>query len=256
MSDEAKVKATTAEAEGIRAWYKKTTRSAWKALWGATLITGVIAVLLWTLASMGTLQHLQTFNGAIVIPAAGGIWIVAFIYLWLVPMRELSFRGQESLERTEGRFKDALEKWAEVLEKDLKPTLATWQRIGDAIEKELVPKTESVLDACAQTATVVRDKAAQVEKRAHALQIKVEPAIESTKRVAGQVERHVVNGILEKIQVFVDTVGNLNGLVPPPGTPRTRPDISRTLSLLRKPVSPPPAGRRPEPVGTAERRSS
>jgi len=240
--------------EGIRAWYNRTTRHALRALFGATLVAAFGMIVFWFLVPPQWAARLQTANGGYTIPVFGGLWILAFIYIWLVPMRELSFRGQESLERTEGRFKVALAKWDEVLEKDVKPTLATWRRIGDAVEKELVPKTESVLDACEKTATVVRDKATQVEKRAHALQIKVEPAIESTKRVVGQVERHVVNGILEKIQVFVDTVGSLNGLVPPPGTPRTRPDISRTLSLLRKPAPLPP--RRPEPVGTAERRSS
>lgn len=132
-------KDTIPKGEGIRAWNERTTRKARVALVGATAILAAVAVIFWTYAPLEMTARLQTFNGAITIPAAGGIWIAAFMAIWLIPMRELSFRGQESLERMEVRIQDAIDK-------RMGPAIDTWQRIGDRVEKELMPKFEASLD--------------------------------------------------------------------------------------------------------------
>lgn len=103
--------------EPIRAWYLKTTRKALRSLWIVSAISFVGAVLFYVLAPQSVHLKLQIFNGAIVIPAAGGIWIVSFILLWLVPMRETAFRSQESMERMEARFEERLKKADAVIER-------------------------------------------------------------------------------------------------------------------------------------------
>lgn len=123
----------------LREWYTNKTKTAFRALIGASLLTGTGAVLLWILAELPFLTHMQTFNGAIVIPAAGGIWIAAFMYIWLIPMRELSFRGQESLDRTEKRFKEALDD-------KILPAVEVWTRIGKNVEETILPKLEKAID--------------------------------------------------------------------------------------------------------------
>lgn len=96
--------------EPIRQWYQKTTKKALRSLWWATAISFVGAVLFYVLAPSNVHLKLQIFNGAITIPVAGAIWIVSFILLWLVPMRETAFRSQESMERMESRIEERLKK--------------------------------------------------------------------------------------------------------------------------------------------------
>jgi len=81
---------------------------------------------------------LQVFNGAYTIPAVAAIWIYAFVYLFLVPSREAAFRSVESVERSESLIRTLIEKelpgyW----EKDVKPVLATWQKLGERLEARL-----------------------------------------------------------------------------------------------------------------------
>lgn len=153
--------------EPLRAWYKNKTRNAIRGLIGASVITIVGAVLLWVLAEMPFLARMQTFNGAIIIPAFGGIWIASFMFIWLIPMRELSFRGQESFDRSEEKLKTAIDK--------ILPAVEVWQRIGERVEKELLPKIEKTLEDARQ---------------------RVGPAAESVRRLENSVEGHV--GLLAK----------------------------------------------------------
>lgn len=92
--------------ESIREWYKKTTKKSMLGLVWAGVLSSIGAILFYVLVPKSGHLSLQIFNGAITIPVAGGIWIVSFILMWLVPMRETAFRSQESMERMESRFKD------------------------------------------------------------------------------------------------------------------------------------------------------
>jgi hypothetical protein len=98
--------------ESIREWYRKTTKKSLVSLWWAAFFSSIGAVLFYVFAPPSVHLKLQVFNGAITIPVAGAIWIVSFILLWLVPMRETAFRSQESMERMESRFLE-LQKKAE-----------------------------------------------------------------------------------------------------------------------------------------------
>ena len=123
--------------ETMRQWYTRKTRGALRALFASTAIVLVAAVLLWTLAEMEFLARMQTFNGALIIPCFGGIWIAAFLFIWLIPMRELSFRGQESLDRMEVRTQKALEE-------EFIPAARVWKRIGERVEQDLLPRLEKI----------------------------------------------------------------------------------------------------------------
>lgn len=178
MSD----KAPTPQEDSLRSWYTRKTRTAFRALIGATLITITAAVLLWVMADLPFLSRMQTFNGAIVIPAAGGIWIASFMYIWLIPMRELSFRGQESLDRTEERMKQALEE-------KLLPAAEVWTRIGKRVEEELLPRVEKVVKEAelrmGPTAESVRRLENTAEGKLGLLVTDVRAAADSVKKFFG-----------------------------------------------------------------------
>lgn len=98
------------KAEPIRDWYRRATRRAMRAVaWSSiALLVGAVA-LFFTLSGDATLR-LQVFNGAYTIPVAALVWIVAFTVIWLVPMRELGFRSQESMERLEARLGERVDR--------------------------------------------------------------------------------------------------------------------------------------------------
>jgi hypothetical protein len=123
------------EPEKIREWYDRTTRSWRNALAWITVLACAAAVGLWVLGSSLFTTKLQTFNGALTIPVAAGIWIAAFVYIFLIPSRECSFRGTESLERMEKDVRKAVEKTLpEMIEKEVKPAVEVWKRLGEKLE--------------------------------------------------------------------------------------------------------------------------
>lgn len=103
--------------EGIRAWYESKTRLARKALifLATTLILG--AILFFIMVPFQIHERIQTFSGAIIIPGFGGLWMASFVYIWLLPMREVGFRGQESMERMEDRVEGVTKKGEETFDK-------------------------------------------------------------------------------------------------------------------------------------------
>ena len=154
-----KLESDVQKEESLRQWYTRKTRVALRSLIGASMITATAAVLLWVLAELPFLARMQTFNGAIIIPAAGGIWIASFMYIWLIPMRELSFRGQESLDRTEKRMQQALEE-------QLLPAAEVWKRIGDRVEKDLLPRLEKVAKEAEARIVPVAESVRRLENNA------------------------------------------------------------------------------------------
>ncbi len=145
--------------QGIRAWYKQSTRRAMRGLVWATIILVTAIVLVWLFAPLAKLQHAQTFNGALTIPGFGGLWIASFILTWLIPMREVSFRGQESMERMETQVIDRMEE-------KLVPAIDTWQRIGTKVEEELIPRFEKFLAGAEKAAEQLSSSAKNIEDKA------------------------------------------------------------------------------------------
>ena len=191
------VKSDVQKNESLRQWYTRKTRPAIRWLLAASFATMVSGVLLWVLADLPFLARMQTFNGAIIIPAFGGIWIASFMFIWLIPMRELSFRGQESLDRTEERMKKALEE-------SLLPAADVWKRIGDRVEQELLPRLEKV--------------AKEAEAR-------IGPTAQSVRRMENQAEAHL--GLL--VTEVREAAGSIKQFFGPKGAP---PDYAAAAEYL------------------------
>ena len=133
------------ERENARDWYRRTTRNAIRSIAGATVVAAVAAVLGFVLVPHEYTLSLQVFNGAWTIPAFGGIWLAAFIFIWLIPMRELGFRSQECMERMEERLITFLD--------DAKLFLTDARRVLDKIEAKTaeVDRMMATLDRIADS---------------------------------------------------------------------------------------------------------
>lgn len=167
--------------ESVRAWYEHATKRARKALAFATLVTTVVAVLAFIFAPEKLILHAQVFNGALTIPAAGGIWIAAFMFIWLIPMRELSFRSQESLERTEARVQDAVEN-------KLAPAIDTWKRVGDKVESEIAGGLVEELRAAIKE---VRTLTKNLDERTKSLDREVKPTLAEMRDAMVEIRAYV-----------------------------------------------------------------
>jgi len=141
--------------ESARQWYIRTTRRSMRILYVATVVITAGAVTFFAFAPDRLNLKLQIFNGAVTIPAYGGLWLASFILIWLVPMRELGFRGQESMERMESRFRE--------IQKEVEGTL---DQVRDAIkalpEKD---KVDHVLSAVEDIPKKLDSLTAKVERK-------------------------------------------------------------------------------------------
>jgi len=168
--------------DGVRSWYDRTTKRARRALAFSSVVTLVGAILLYLLAPHSLHLNLQVFNGAYVIPVAGGIWIAAFMFIWLIPMRELSFRSQESLERTEARVEDAIEN-------RIIPAVETWKRVGDPAESEIEAGLVEEMRAAVKE---FRALAKSADDRLRVLERDVRPAIREFRDALVEVRAYMV----------------------------------------------------------------
>lgn len=115
--------------ESIRQWYERTTLKSKRILLWVGMASMILGVLSYCYSPYGFHVHLQTFNGAFTIPVAAGLWLVAFVVIWLVPMREVSFRGQDAFEDMQDKVND--------LVGEVRSMIEQWRRIGDRVEKQL-----------------------------------------------------------------------------------------------------------------------
>lgn len=198
-------------AEGIRAWYKRTTRKAMRSLVFATVLSVLGMLSFWILVPQQFIMRLQAANGAFTIPVFGALWLASFIFIWLLPMRELSFRGQESFERMEERMKLAIQE-------KLVPAVEIWTRIGQRVEQVVLPKIESTLDEARTAVHEIRKTAKNVDGR-------IGPIYESTKRLEQAVEGKL--GLLAT--EVTDASRAVQGFFAPQGDP---PDVGQALSFL------------------------
>jgi len=197
---------------GIREWYQTNTRKAMRGLIGATVILLLAIVGVWIFAPLDKLQHAQTFNGALVIPGFGGLWIASFMFIWLIPMREVSFRGQESMERMEDKI-------VGTMESKIVPAIDTWARIGERIEKNVLPKMEKAADQLLKSAKLVEDKGGPLMESARRLQLTLEGKM----------------GVIDELREAAASVSFMNN----PGKPPA--NFGRTLKPLRGNGAPAPA---------------
>lgn len=208
--------------ESIREWYSRKTGWAFKAICFMTTCSLITMCIMWASASLPQLQRLQTFNGALTIPLIGGIWIFGFIYMFLTPSREASFRGQESLEEGVEIIRVA------VLEK-IAPAAAIWCRIGEQFERELpliVRKAHETLDELRVAAKNI-DEAA---KKNDQFVGQAQPAIEALKRIEHRVEMEIQSGLFENMRAAAEGVKTLSGIP----KDASEPDYKWALESVRR----------------------
>lgn len=213
--------------ETIREWYHRSTRRWRVALVYATLTAFVVAAVMFSVSSVHFLARLQTFNGAFTIPISAFIWILAFVFVFLVPSREVSFRSQESIEKM-------VEIADRAFVKKLEPAIEQWKKIGEIVQKELDGGLfKDLRDALKE----VKDAVARVEQSAsnsngelRKFTEDAKPALETLKKIQGHIEKELGTGFLEKIRDAADAVQELR---PMPAKP-TEPDLDKALQAVSK----------------------
>lgn len=194
--------------EPLRVWYTRSTRKAIRSLLAATVIAVLGMVAFWVFVPPDISSRIQTANGAYTIPMFGGLWIAAFMFIWLIPMRELSFRGQESLDRTEDRMKDTIAR--------ITPVVEVWERVGKKVEGEILPKFDKMIDEARAAIRETRDR--------------VGPASASVRRVENIVEGKI--GVLSAdVQSASHAIQKFFG---PQGAP---PDPEAAARFMRAPTN-------------------
>lgn len=231
--------------ETIRQWYDRTTKKARSGLMWCCAISIVGGACFFAFAPLKLAQFMQTANGAVTIPIAGGIWIAAFVYIFLVPSREVGFRSQESIEQTTALLSDAVEK-------KIKPALEVWLRIGGRVEAEL---NNGLMDQIKGAVKDLREATLKITNSAENSNGEIKkftddakPAIEALKNLHDKIDKGFGGDFVENLKMAVESVKQMS--LPPmdPGMPAMsmppkEPKIDKALSMIaRKPKStiPPP----------------
>lgn len=192
------------KAESIRDWYGRTTRKARKAFVWATVVSLSVMMGMWVMAPMASLSKLQTFNGALTVPLIGGLWIFAFIFMFLIPSREASFRAQEALEDGIGTLK-------KMTEEHVVPAAKTLERVLLQIEKEYPEMRKRVEEALVE----LKYTSKQVEKALEdnkTFVLEARPVLQALKRI----EERIETDLLEEVKLAAEVVQRMGGM---PGAP-------------------------------------
>lgn len=217
--------------ETIRQWYKRTTDRWRRALFFATLAAIAAGAVVYMLASFHLLARLQTFNGALTIPISALIWILSFVYVFLVPSREVGFRSQESLEKSVELLEDAVEK-------KIAPAVEIWRKLGERVEKEF---DAGFMDDFKSAVRELREAAAKIQASAENSNGELKrftedakPALDALKRIQGRIENEFGTGFIEDLRVAVSGMKNMAA---PPANP-TEPNLDRALKVVMKKPAP------------------
>lgn len=240
MTNETTTKETCVDAalgkpESIRQWYDRTTKPWRKGLGAAAVATLFVMVAVYFTTSVQTLAHIQTFNGALTIPIWGGLWVLSFIFMFLIPSREASFRGQEAIERAIVLLTDAIEK-------KLSPAMDTWKKLGEQIQAELDKGLVTELRAAADKLKAAADKVQasaqtsngelqKLAKETKDFADEAKPALQALKRIQAKIEYEVNDGFFEKVSAAMESVRNMS--LPASKTEKPH-DPGKALDMLRR----------------------
>lgn len=229
--------------ESIRQWYQRTTSKARMSLVWASAISIIFGVLFFMFAPLKLAQFMQTANGAVTIPIAGGIWIAAFVYIFLVPSREVGFRSQESIEQTVEILNDAVEK-------RIKPALEVWQRIGLRVEGELngglLVQIKDAIKMVQETSAKITVSAETSNGEIKQFTADAKPAMEALKRIQDKLEGGILGDVfLDDLRAAVASVKHMSLPAPDAGGPAKEPKVDKALAMISKrpaakPIPPPP----------------
>jgi hypothetical protein len=242
--------------ETIRQWYDRTTSKARMGLIWCCAISIVFGACFFAFAPLKLAQFMQTANGAVTIPIAGGIWIAAFVYIFLVPSREVGFRSQESIEQTQQILGDAVKK-------KIEPALEVWLRIGNRVETEL---NNGLMDQIKSTIKDLREATLKVTNSAETSNGEIKkftedakPAIDALKGLNDKIDKNLGGDFVDNLKMAIESVKHMS--LPPmdPGMPvqMKEPKIDKALSMISsskqkpKPVIPAPPLAAPEAPASA-----
>lgn len=224
MSEELQVNVKPAKkAESVRGWYHRTTSGARKFLLIFSAVAICAAILLFVFAPQSLHASIQQFNGAYVIPVAGGIWILGFLYIFLIPQREVGFRSQEFIESMSNSVRDTLER-------EIVPAVAVWKRLGEKIEAELPILMKKVDEGILQIQESAKKLTVAIEKN-EGLAADAKPAIDALKRIETKFEEEIKNGFFEKANAALESVRSLGGI---PGKDDSEENLSYALDSIKK----------------------
>lgn len=213
--------------EGIRQWYERTTRNWRKALIGSTFIAVIGAIVFWCLGSLNLFSRIQTFNGATVIPIGAGLWMAAFVFIFLIPSREAGFRSQEWIEL-------AVATLQKTIREEIAPGARVWTRIGEKIEKEL----PEMIKEAREGIELVRASARKIEEavqKNEGMAIEVKPVVDAIKRIEERIEKEIKTGLLDELRQAAQAVKTFAGPETARTTPKAdQPDMSRILPALSR----------------------
>jgi hypothetical protein len=209
--------------ESVRAWYHRTTSGARKFLLIFSAIAICLAVVMFIYAPQSLHVSIQQFNGAYVIPVAGGIWILGFLYIFLIPQREVGFRSQEFIESMSNSVR-------ETIEREIVPAVAVWKRLGEKIEAELPIFMKKVDEGILQIQESAKKLTVAIEKN-EGLAADIKPAVDSLKRIEAKFEGEIKNGFFEKATAALESVRSLGGI---PGKDDSEENLSYALDSIKK----------------------
>jgi hypothetical protein len=211
--------------EGVRAWYDRTTRKYRRIFIVVSVISVIVMTCMWSFASVNFLKRIQEYNGALTIPFAGGLWFFMFIFMFLIPSREASFRGQESLEA--------------VAEK-LGPAIEVWTRIGLQVEKEFPVMLQKVNETIDTVKVAVKNLEEGVKGNAELIK-EAKPILASLK----EIEETIQDELLDDAKLLIDSLKRMSLPIKPAANPASgsaeagptrisEPDLSAAISRISK----------------------
>lgn len=223
MSEAFQVKTKTQKSESIRQWYGRTTSGARRFLLIFSMFAIAAAVVMFIYAPQSLHISLQQFNGAYVIPVAGGIWILGFLYIFLIPQREVGFRSQEFIESMSNSVK-------ETIENEIVPAAIVWKRLGEKIEAQLPIFMKNLEEGVREIHEASKKLSTAIEKN-EGLAAEAKPAIEALRRIEAKVEEEIKGGFFENVKATMESVRGFAGV---PKKAEAEEDLSYALQSIRK----------------------
>lgn len=214
----------------IREWWTRKTKKVSRYILISSIVSLIASMLFFEYAPPALIARIQIFNGAMTLPVGGAIWIAAFIFQFLIPSREVAFRSQETLERTELRVKESLEKFDKFMTEEAGPAIQLLRKTVEAFETRYSKNIETTVDACQDAARDAVETAQRTETMARELHREALPMIQTAARVIEKVDKALNGGLLAQIGLLAkgaQTMGEVKGGA-------TVPDLNRALTSLKK----------------------
>jgi hypothetical protein len=176
--------------ESTRAWFERKTKKVRKAILWSGLFAVVGSPIVFFFMPDKHIATLQVFNGAITIPVFAGLWMVSFVFLFLLPTREASFRSQEGIDESKDMLRTAIDEKVGPAMKSLENVCA---RVNSYLDGGVVEKFEKA-----------------VEEARKATHERIVPAADCMNRVCQRIEGAIVNSkLLDEVREAASAMGAL-----------------------------------------------